>query len=170
MTPIDNKKGEPWLDDPDAPPTEEELRAIAGLEGELRGDDADFAEAVKSSHSPKALDELTHERILRRAVLPAATKRAPRLVVVAIAGSGFLAAAAAAVLILGPMKRSSEPVGASPAATAAPAIAMVPCRSAQDLFDEPFPREGGESARVDRIASAREHDLRQNRFASWGVR
>jgi hypothetical protein len=45
-------------------------------------------------------------------------------------------------------------------------------RSAADLFDPttPFPRAGGESARVDRIASARASDLRDNRFAAWGVR
>ena len=31
-------------------------------------------------------------------------------------------------------------------------------------------RTGGTSARVDRIASARERELRANRYAAWGVR
>ena len=45
-------------------------------------------------------------------------------------------------------------------------------RSADALFDAttPFPRHGEESARIDRIASARAADLRQNRFAAWGVK
>ncbi|MEZ4293974.1 MAG: hypothetical protein R3B70_03275 [Polyangiaceae bacterium] len=57
----------------------------------------------------------------------------------------------------------------APPAERAPLIAS---RSTSDLFDAttPFPRTGGESARVDRIAGARASDLRANRFAAWGVR
>lgn len=62
----------------------------------------------------------------------------------------------------------------APAATAAAGErqARIAARSTADLFDAttPFPRTGGESARVDRIASARASDLRANRFAAWGVR
>ena len=49
---------------------------------------------------------------------------------------------------------------------------LVRARSADDLFDAttPFPRHGEESARIDRIASARAADLRRNRFAAWGVK
>ena len=45
-------------------------------------------------------------------------------------------------------------------------------RSTAELFDpaEPFEAKGGESARVDKILSARAADLRNNRFAAWGVR
>lgn len=59
--------------------------------------------------------------------------------------------------------------GAAPSVQATPRIAA---RSTTDLFDAttPFPRSGGESARVDRIAGARAADLRANRFAAWGVR
>jgi hypothetical protein len=48
----------------------------------------------------------------------------------------------------------------------------VPSRSTDDLFDphKEFPKTGGESARIDRIAMARTSDLRQNRFAAWGVK
>jgi hypothetical protein len=50
-------------------------------------------------------------------------------------------------------------------------LQLIPARSTEALFDpaEKFPVRGGESARVDKIASARAADLRANRFASWGV-
>jgi hypothetical protein len=51
------------------------------------------------------------------------------------------------------------------------AAAFIPTRSTDELFGaQPFPRTGGESQRIDRIATARASDLRQNRFAAWGVR
>lgn len=51
-------------------------------------------------------------------------------------------------------------------------VPRIAARSTQELFDAatPFPRSGGESARVDRIATARAADLRANRFAAWGVK
>lgn len=79
----------------------------------------------------------------------------------------------------------AEPPGAPAAAAAEEArpaaaraddltavAAYVPSRSTDDLFDRntQFPKTGGESARIDRIAMARASDLRQNRFAAWGVR
>jgi hypothetical protein len=47
---------------------------------------------------------------------------------------------------------------------------VIPARSTQALFDAPFARTGGESARIDRIAMARAQDYRDNQFAAWGVR
>ena len=45
-------------------------------------------------------------------------------------------------------------------------------RSTAELFDPavPFEAKGGESDRVDKILTARASDLRNNRFAAWGVR
>ena len=94
-----------------------------------------------------------------------------------------VAMAAGVLLMVGRLGKESAPAPASvaqapaPAATAA-AVAQVEhapriaARSTQELFDAatPFPRSGGESARVDRIATARAADLRANRFAAWGVR
>ena len=58
-----------------------------------------------------------------------------------------------------------------PPAADAVVAAFIPTRSTDDLFGAaPFPRTGGESQRIDRIAMARASDLRQNRFAAWGVR
>jgi hypothetical protein len=56
------------------------------------------------------------------------------------------------------------------AASAAGSSALAVSRSAADLFPEGIPKEGGTSDRVDRIAYARARDLRENRFARWGVR
>jgi hypothetical protein len=98
-----------------------------------------------------------------------------------------VAAMAAGVLLLfgklGQREAAPPPaaVAMAPAASAAAApgqdrpserVPLIAARSTQELFDasKPFPRSGGESARVDRIATARAADLRANRFAAWGVR
>lgn len=158
-----------WEDDPDALPTEEELAAAARLQEALDGDgdaegDAAFAEALRAAHAPEDLPAERHELILQTALTAARPRRSNVIRVVFGGGALALAAAAAAVLVLGPMQRKND---ATPASATA---AMVPCRSTQDLFEEPFPREGQASSRVDRIASARSRDLRANRFAAWGVR
>ncbi len=78
------------------------------------------------------------------------------------AGATVAALAAASVLFFGWRAR---PVG-----SAIPdASALRYARSTQPLFHEPFAARGGASARVDRIASARAEDLRENRFAQWEV-
>ncbi|MFO0585983.1 MAG: hypothetical protein U0441_00520 [Polyangiaceae bacterium] len=101
-----------------------------------------------------------------------------------IAGmTAVVAMAAGVMLLLGRLGTSSAPPPSSVAqapAAAATAVAMSPspsapriaARSTQEMFDAatPFPRSGGESERVDRIAAARASDLRANRFAAWGVR
>ena len=46
---------------------------------------------------------------------------------------------------------------------------LAKARTTQPLFSEPF-RTGEASARIDRIASARASDFRDNRFTKWGVR
>ena len=96
--------------------------------------------------------------------------------------SAVVAMAAGVFLFVRQMGQSEAPAPASmAAATSAPAAAApgapppaarIASRSTTDLFDAttPFPRSGGESARVDRIAGARAADLRANRFAAWGVR
>ena len=76
--------------------------------------------------------------------------------------AGGVAMAAAIALLLG--RPSAD------GARRAEAEPLVPVRSTQSLFHEPFARTGGESARIDRIASARAADLRDNRFAAWGVK
>ena len=93
-----------------------------------------------------------------------------------IGAVALVAAAASALLVFGGLRgeRKGAPAAMSPESTpAAPELAAAPLlrsRSTQDLFPEPFPRGERASRRVDRIASARARDLRENRFAEWGVR
>lgn len=94
--------------------------------------------------------------------------------------TAVVAMAAGVLLMVGRLGHESAPsqtasMAQAPAATAVAAGERAPriaARSTQGLFDAatPFPRSGGESARVDRIATARAADLRANRFAAWGVR
>lgn len=152
-------------DDFDAPPTEEELAAAESLRASLEGDgpgapEAELARSLRLAHAPTELDAGAHERLL--AAIPAVRPRRSNVIRVVFGGgvATMLAAAAAFAMVVG----RQMPEASSPSA------ALVPRRSTEALFDAPFPREGGESARVDRIATARAHDLRENRFARWGVR
>ena len=79
-------------------------------------------------------------------------------------GVASLAAMAASIALV---MRSSAPA-TSAALEAPPAMAV--SRSTAQLFPEGIPVTGGTSDRVDRIAYARAQDLRENRFARWGVR
>src|SRR6185295_19518370 len=81
------------------------------------------------------------------------------------AATTALAAAAAAMLLVYPAEKSSAPSSAA----APPVESLVPSRSTASLFSEKF-ETGETSARLDRITSAREKDLRENRYALWGVR
>ena len=189
----------PYLDDPDAPASEEEARAAEALRLALEGDGlggngaqvarggadnahdaAELARAVALAHAPRALPREEHQAILDQALahMPAAPtapaapvvplRRAPTKlrarVAIAIAAALPLALAAAATLFLG--RVGQEPAEFARAAVARP---VLHARSTQPLFREPFRAQGGESARVDRIAMARASDLRDNRFARWGV-
>jgi hypothetical protein len=77
------------------------------------------------------------------------------------AGSALLAAAAAVALFVGSARQASP--------SAARASALVAPHSTAPLFAERF-ETGDTTARMDLIASARGRDLRNNRYASWGVR
>ncbi|WP_394849071.1 hypothetical protein LZC95_16670 [Pendulispora brunnea] len=154
-------------DDPDALPTEEELRAAEALRAALDDpalahDDAAFARSLALAHAPRELAPDEHRAILEQALapapaVPAATKRRGGIVVRVAFGAAATAismAAAFALLVRAPQ----EPLG------------LTRPHSTQSLFHEPFSTQGGTSARIDRIATARASDLRDNQFARWGVR
>jgi hypothetical protein len=79
------------------------------------------------------------------------------------ASSAILAAAAAALLFLPALSRSTPP------APSAEAGAWVKPHSTAPLFSDRF-ETGDTTARIDLIASTRGRDLRDNRYAAWGVR
>jgi hypothetical protein len=172
-----NPKSPPIAEtDPDAPPSEEELRQAAELREALadpsrENDSAALARAVVLAHSPRPLDDVLHRALVAQALAPrpgtvtnlsAVRARRARTGVLVAAVSSMAVAAAALVF----QQPSAAPVAQVEPATTPPLRA----RPTQALFREPFAAHGGESARIDRIASARASDLRENMFARWDVR
>ncbi|WP_437940669.1 hypothetical protein [Sorangium sp. So ce341] len=142
---------------------------------------AELAVALRAAWRPAPLAELRNRALVEGALraAPAPAPRARRIAPVTMAAlSTLAAAAAAAALIFGQLREERASVARAPGAAAAPVGAAAPrlplieARSTAALFDPaaPFPREGGQTERIDRIAAARASDLRQNRYAAWGVR
>jgi hypothetical protein len=155
-------------------PTEDELREAARLREALEeparpdqeGSSAEvvLAGALRAAWSPRELSAAENAAVVAEALRHApghgrgaVRELRPRRAVVRIAFgvvAGGLALAASIVVYV------SAPSDEVPLAHA---------RSTEPLFTEPF-RAGEASARIDRIASARASDFRDNRFARWGVR
>ncbi|MBI2391315.1 MAG: hypothetical protein HYV09_17125 [Deltaproteobacteria bacterium] len=159
---VDDPNKPPW-DDVEPPPTEEELAESERLRQALEEPrsahpDAELARALRHAVDPRPLDELSHRRILDRF----APKRRRFEI-------GVVLAAAAAVLVafvaLQPRREVSTQTRRE-----APTAALIKPHTTQALFAEPFPREGETSKRVDAIALSRGRDLRNNRWAKWGVK
>jgi hypothetical protein len=166
------------LGDEGAPPTRVEQREAEALRDALdqRGEAAELALSLRAAWSPKPLLELRNEALLARALRGRGGERPRRIAPITMAALSAVAAIAAGVaLMYGQAADRLEQAVAPQASPAQPAeirAALIPARSTTDLFDAaaPFPREGGETERIDRIASARAADLRANRYAAWGVR
>jgi hypothetical protein len=149
------------LEDPLAEPTEDEVRASERLRVALESDetshpDAALARALRAATSP---EPLAAEQARRLAA--SATPRRPNVVYVTFGAVALAAAAAFALLIVRP--------GSLPGGAGASQTALARSRTTQDLFHERF-EPGQASARIDRIASARARDWRENQYALWGVR
>jgi hypothetical protein len=153
----------------DPPPTDEELAESARLrdalaDSSVKNEDADLLRSIALSHNPHALDEEAHRSIVEPALAKLTTRRNARVIRLrwAFGGAGAaLALAAAAILLVGKLEPAPSPDLAAH---------LLRSRSTQSLFDTPFTAESGASARIDRIAMAREADLRENRFLQWGLR
>lgn len=162
------------IPDPDAPPSAEEVAAAEKLRDALGSGAphpaADFARAISLAHAPRSIGEAEHRAIVadgvrRGDIRSRASVRRRTRTWIAVGSS--LALAAAVALAVGPLSERGEEMSARAVSAREP---LLPVRSTQSLFREPFARTGGESDRIDRIASARASDLRANRFAAWGVR
>jgi hypothetical protein len=154
--------------EPDAPVTDEELALASALRDAL--DDpsrshpgAELARAVVLAHSPRPIDPAENEALVRRALetrapvvsLDVARRRSRPAV------WGVVSAFAIAASVLLARSQPSSSVASS---------TVIRSRSTEGLFHEPFAARGGTSSRIDRIASARAADLRENMFARWDVR
>ncbi|WP_437579733.1 hypothetical protein [Sorangium sp. So ce887] len=153
----------------------------SGGDGELaspgaRDELAELAVALRAAWRPAPLAELRNSALVEGALRASPAHRARRIAPVTMAAlSTLAAAAAAAALIFGQIREERASVARAPGddgAPPAPLPSLIEARSTSALFDPvaPFPREGGQTERIDRIAAARASDLRQNRYAAWGVR
>ena len=121
---------------------------------------------MRAAWSPTELSAERHELILDQALArsarPVRPARRGRVLRVVFGAGTAVALAAGVVAVIG-SERGEEPApeAAAPLATS---------RSTQPLFAQSFERRGGESSRIDRIALARQADLRENEFTRWGVR
>lgn len=150
------------LEAPLAPPTEAELveseRLRNALESGGAHPDADVLRALGAAFS--VADDAAVER-----ALSAAERARPRSNVFFVwfgAASAVVAAAAAVALFVAGSSTAEAPIARA-------AEELVRVRSTAELFDAPF-ETSGTTARMDRIAAARGRELRENRYAAWGVK
>ncbi len=158
------------LEDPFAEPSDEERAESARLRDALeQGTPHADASLLKVLGAPfmgpnrSASPDAAVERAVASALGGAVTPPAKRTNVVYAAfgaASAVLAVAAAALLFVGFSRSASAPSAAS---------AFVKPHSTAAMFEGRF-ETGDTTARMDLIASARSRDLRDNRYATWGVR
>ena len=158
------------LEDPLAPPTEEEAlaseRLRRALEGHGHDPSADLAHALRAAAAPRILRAEVAERIAERSL--AVTSRATRGNVIYVSFGAAAAAIAALAASWFVLVRPALDSGAAMDMQAA-ARDLAVSRSTAGLFSEKF-ETAGTTSRVDRIATHRARDLRSNRYALWGVR
>ncbi len=155
--------------DPDAPPTEEELREAAAF-GQRLAANAHDDELVALANGVSALRP-RRPSAAEAAALEAAANRAVENAVrggkvlafpvrrVAAAISGAVALAASVLFVM----QTRHDSASLTMRDVAPAIALVESRSSEPLFDSGFSQQTP-TARIDRIAAARMDDLRENRL------
>jgi hypothetical protein len=146
------------LEDPLAPASADELRESERLRQALETDDAEhagasLARALRAAANPEALAPERTRRVADHA-LP----RKPNVVFVTFGAAALAAAAAFALLFAHP--RAERPSAH---------VALARSRSTAALFSERF-EPGQTSARIDRIASSREREWRDNQYALWGLK
>ena len=157
------------LEDPLAPPTEEELVESERLRRALEGDgdhpDAELARVLAAAAGRgKTLAPGDAEQLAARAT----KHEKPSNVIYVVFGAAAAAAAlaASAMLFVFPAAERGDSAAVS---SGAAATTLAVSRSTAPLFDQKF-EPGQTSQRVDRIAAARARELRRNRYAMWGVR
>lgn len=163
------------LESADPPATNAEREAADRLREAIthpNSDDRDepqveVLDALVSAYRPKNIDPLRNELLITRALKGSSQQTTRRRVIPMVTAAVLGVAAMAAGVSLYLQGGGDKPQMAN---VVAPELQR--SRSTATLFDAatPFPRVGGESARVDRITNARAADLRNNRFALWGVR
>jgi len=156
------------LEEPFAPASAEELVESARLRDALEGgtphEASPLLSALRAPFASVGGDMAGIERALDGALgrEPARKRDNVRYARFGVAGAALAAAAAVALFM-------SQTPRLSPAPAASEAAGFVKPHSTADLFADRFETRAT-SARMDVIASARGRDLRDNRYAAWGVR
>ncbi len=174
------------LGEGDAKPTRLEQRAADTLrDGLARGGELPREHAIagdlRAAWRSGEISAERNEALIQAAIERAAPERTGRVLAfrralpVTVGAITSLVAIAAGIALMFQRAEQAEPsasIGARPGSAAIARASLIRSRSTDDLFDpaEKFPVSGEESARIDRIALARASDLRQNRYAAWGVR
>lgn len=154
------------LEDPFAPASAEEIaqseRLRQALEGEGDHADAVLARALAAAYAPSNAPPQVEPPTRLAPAVVAAEKPAGKLLYFRFVGvAATLAAAAAVLLAVTPRARLES-------APELPAFALAQSRSTAPLIQADA--AGAPSTRIDRIASLRGRELRDNRYALWGVR
>jgi hypothetical protein len=161
------------LEDPLAPPTEDEMRESERLRIALETSDtghpdAALARALKTALAPNTPGTGEAERAAERL---SSSRPRGRVIYVSFGAVALAAAAAFALFVArpdtSPTAQRSGPAAATRGVETARALAA--SRTTGDLFSERF-EPGKATDRIDRIALVRERELRENRYALWGVR
>jgi hypothetical protein len=143
--------------DPLAEPSADERaranRLRAALETGSADPDAELARALAVAFRPAPAD--AGALATRRAVLSALPRS--KVIAVTLAATAALSLAAGVALVLSPAARDR---GVE--------VELAESRSLSPLFAHE--RDTTESERLDRIVTVRSRELRDNRFATWGVR
>ncbi|MEP7051821.1 MAG: hypothetical protein ABJB12_15765 [Pseudomonadota bacterium] len=161
------------LEDPFAEPSAQELvqseRLRHALEGAFDHADLALARALANAHAPSTaapeVDTPLDQEPLRASDSSSASAPPNKKSTVYYVRFAGIAAglAAAAGLLLAVQSRTQHAL-----APDLPTLALAQSRSTAALFQTAAAERP--SARIDRIASVRERDLRDNRYALWGVR
>lgn len=141
------------FEEPPAEPDEAEFADAEALRQalELRGEVPEAALALALRHAVLPASELESKGAAQRALT--ALPR-PRRVLVLVAATTALSLAAGLALVLSPAEPQAVP-------------GLAESRSLSPLFEGA--QVTSESERLDRIVSVRSRELRDNRFARWGV-
>lgn len=129
---------------------------------------ADLARSVQAAAAPGRIDTVRNEALIAAALRDADSSKPAaggKLIRVSFGTLSAVLAAAAAALIW--FQTADQRPSASAEVEISQPLAI--SRSTGSLFHEKFDTKHT-SARVDRIASARSRELRNNRYASWGAR
>jgi len=151
------------LEDPFAEPSAEELREAEALRVALddgsEHEHAALARALGNALGRAELEPSMADRALEKA-MPSSPARSNVIWVAFGAAASALSLAAAVALVIGSTRSEEASVARRE---------LAPSRSLAPLLEADAARLSP-SERMDRMASARAKDLRENRYTAWGVR